>query len=254
MDRTIVSTVWALAASALLIGCGAGEEAPGVPEASSTAPDATSDPTAPPTPELPFVARGNEPFWRVEIDSASLTFRPMDGEPRVSAWRIEADAEPVRYLSADADRPLSITVLDRVCRDTMSGMPYPFEVVLDVDGEALRGCGGAPRALLVGAEWAVTEIDGAPVLEGSAPTLRFDAEGTASGDASCNRFTGGYTLSGEGLTFSPFGVTRRACAEPLMAQEGRYLDVLARVARFGVADDGALLLEADDARRVRLER
>jgi heat shock protein HslJ len=48
--------------------------------------------------------------------------------------------------------------------------------------------------------------------------------------------------------------TRMACAPALMDQEQRYFDTLAKVERYAVADDGALLLETGDGKEIRLRR
>ena len=53
--------------------------------------------------------------------------------------------------------------------------------------------------LLLG-DWIIAEINGKAPVAGSTPTVTFDADGKLNGNGSCNRFFGGYTLSGEGLT------------------------------------------------------
>jgi heat shock protein HslJ len=123
-----------------------------------------------------------------------------------------------------------------------------------VDGAELRGCGGDPASLLHGAEWAVEAIDGEPPVEGSKVSIAFDDEGRVSGAASCNRFTGRYALSGEGLSLTPMATTRMACPQPLMTQEQRVLALLEEVMRFEIVNDGALLLVTGDGRSVKARR
>lgn len=55
-----------------------------------------------------------------------------------------------------------------------------------------------PPSALTGV-WNVTEIDGAPALDETMPTLEFGTDGILSGDASCNRFSTGYTIDGDAL-------------------------------------------------------
>jgi heat shock protein HslJ len=119
-----------------------------------------------------------------------------------------------------------------------------------VDGKQLKGCGGDPGALLQGAEWVVEDINGTGIIDSSRVTLNFSADRRLSGRASCNTYTGAYTLTGETLTISKTGVTRMACAPGLMRQEDLFLDVLKNVRGFAVGADGALILRAGDGRTV----
>ena len=130
----------------------------------------------------------------------------------------------------------------------MSGRPHPYAVVVLLDGRQLNGCGGDPADLLVGPEWVVEDIAGVRVADGSRVTLVFGADGRASGSASCNSYSGGYTITGEGLTFSRVVTTRRACAPELMSQEQSFLDALAGVSTFGMSTDGTLVLEGGGSR------
>ena len=127
---------------------------------------------------------------------------------------------------------------------------------------ALAGCtgGDAPEgagekaASIVGPVWTVEEIAGAPV-SGEAPvTLQLGADGRASGHGGCNGYGGPYTLAGDALRFGGLAATRMACAPDVMDQEQRYFDTLAKVERYAVADDGALLLETGEGAEMRLRR
>ena len=124
----------------------------------------------------------------------------------------------------------------------------------------LAGCTGASEhagqgaATIVGPVWVAEEIAGAPA-GGEAPiTLQLGADGRASGRGGCNGFGGPYTLAGDALRFGPLAATKMACAPALMDQEQRYFDTLAQVARYAVADDGALLLTTGEGKEIRLRR
>jgi len=73
-------------------------------------------------------------------------------------------------------------------------------------------------ASLFGRKWTLTEIKGAAVrttkayIELVGETKRF------SGDGSCNRISGGFTLDGESLRFLQIVSTRRACLDAAMQQ------------------------------------
>jgi heat shock protein HslJ len=116
------------------------------------------------------------------------------------------------------------------------------------------GGAGEKPASIVGPEWRVEEIAGAPVSGESPITLKLDAGGGASGRGGCNSYGGSYALAGDALHFGPMAATRMACAPALMDQEQRYFDTLAKVERYAVADDGALLLETGDGKEIRLRR
>ena len=156
----------------------------------------------------------------------------------------ELSGGATRYVVADAD--LTITLLERPCADTMSGMFYPLTVTVERPEGTLSGCGGEPAALLLGPEWVVESLDGDALIGNSRPTIAFNEQGQVAGSASCNRYLASYELTGEGLSIAGGASTMMACEPLLMEQERRFLDALAAVRRFEVAPDGALVLLADD--------
>jgi heat shock protein HslJ len=120
---------------------------------------------------------------------------------------------------------------------------------------ALGGCAAAYDHQLGGVEWRAVDINGAPVLAEAVPTLRLDS-GRATGNASCNRFSGGYQLirGGERLRFGPLAVTRMACAPAVMDQESRYLAILEFARSYDFYGDGSLSVIAPDGRAIRYRR
>jgi heat shock protein HslJ len=203
-----------------------------------------------------FRATGNEPDWRLDITDSKLTFLGDYGKTRLETATpaVETTAAFREYTARSGGHELIVRIFDRPCSDTMSGMPHPNEVTVTLDGKRLNGCGGDPGALLQGAEWVVEDINGTGVIDGSRVTLNFSADRRISGRASCNTYTGAYTLTGETLTISKTGVTRMACAPALMRQEDLFLDVLKNVRGFAVGADGALILRAGDGRTVTARR
>jgi uncharacterized membrane protein len=73
-------------------------------------------------------------------------------------------AGETKYAAQADGKELTVTILDLVCADTMSGMPHPSTVVVIFSGKELRCCDGDPAALLQGAEWVVEQIDGADLV------------------------------------------------------------------------------------------
>lgn len=197
---------------------------------------------------LPFKAQGNEPFWNLQFGVGQLTLQRLGGgEPLVKPYAVTAVNPATRTLTASTPQgDLELAVTTGLCRDSMSGMPYPAEVVVTLGDDSLTGCGGSPERLLQGAEWVVEDIDGGGIIDRSRVTFNFYTDGQIAGHASCNRYNGRYRLSGEGLTISEVATTRMACAPALLNQEQRFVALLEGVQRFDFDDTDALLLITAD--------
>ena len=102
-------------------------------------------------------------------------------------------------------------------------------------------------------EWRVVELNGAPIIEGSEATLRFDADGRVSGKGSCNRFGASYRVEKDGISFTPTMSTRMACAPDLMAQEALFFSIIQKAARWS-HDGGVLTITTADGSTVRAAR
>ncbi len=190
---------------------------------------------------LPFTARGNEPFWSLTITTEGSSYTDMEGITLDAPFTPPTAADG-SLLFTTAAGPLRLS--DTVCHDSMSGMPYPFTVTLTRDGTDLPGCAGDPARLLAG-DWTVTALDGTALPKGADVTITFDA-GRISGLAACNRYSGSFTLTGEGLAFGPMAGTRMACPPPLMETEAAVFAAFARVTQFDITTDGSLLLKVDE--------
>jgi heat shock protein HslJ len=145
---------------------------------------------------------------------------------------------------------VSATVLDRICRDTMTGLPRPNTVEVNMDGRVLNGCGGDPGVLLQGVTWIVQSIGGSPVVPKSRATVTFGADGMVSGSSSCNSYRGPYTITGEGLTIGQTAGTLMACLPELMTQETAFLGLLRDIRHFDLRPDGTLELKTADGRTI----
>lgn len=98
---------------------------------------------------------------------------------------------------------------------------------------------------LMGA-WTVEYITERPVIDNSPAYIEFAEEARVGGNASCNRFTGAYVLSGSSLTFSNMASTKKMCFPALMEQEVRFLAALEWVAKAQMRDGLLNLLDAKD--------
>jgi heat shock protein HslJ len=98
---------------------------------------------------------------------------------------------------------------------------------------------------LTGTEWVLQDLAGTPALASVKATLAFPETGRATGNASCNGFTGAVVVSGDTLKFGPLASTRMACADNAVStQETEYLKALGAAKRFEWKDP-TLLISAE---------
>lgn len=204
-------------------------------------------PVTPGEGDAPLRARGQEPSWSLVLTADQLQWQAGD-QVFTAQMRSQPSASGTRVAGMHEGQIIEVWTKARVCRDSMSGMPHPYEVLVRLDERRYAGCGGEPAALLLG-EWQVSALAGG-LPPGAQLTLQFDARGRVSGRAGCNRYTGAYTLSGEGLRIAPGAATRMACASELMDVEGRYLRQLSAVQRFDLGDDDTLQLIGPQGQRI----
>ena len=223
---------------------------------------------AQPTPgsAAPFKAVGNEPSWTLDVGAGRLLLLTDDGRTRTllplpPPVRIEGGR---RYEARNDAHTLSVTILDRVCADTMTGMPRPATVEVTLDGRVLKGCGGDSTALLRGGPWSVETVRERPLVfleaKKNKPPVRttiamtFDAAGRLSGTTSCNTYHATYLLSGEGLMITMPIASARPCQPQVMSQEAAFLETLRGVQRFEITADGALVLVASEGGTITARR
>jgi heat shock protein HslJ len=125
--------------------------------------------------------------------------------------------------------------------------------VLAIAACAASPVGGQARAPVADREWQLVALGAQsdPLGAGARPpTLRLDSkERRASGFAGCNRFSGGFALEGERLSFGSLLSTKMAC-ESGMDVEVAYLDALGRVESHATAA-GELVLRTRDGGALR---
>lgn len=194
----------------------------------------------------PYTASGNEPGWHLAIGAEQLQLAWAYGEHRLTLPTPPAsdDANGRHYRVTHDGHSIQIDIRHALCHDDMTGMPYPDQVRLRMDGGQLRGCGGQPASLLTGNTWIVEDINGGGIIDFSRLTLVFTADGQLSGHASCNHYSGQYKLTGEGLHIDTLASTEKACAPALNQQEQRLLEVLRHATRFDFDSHGKLVIHA----------
>jgi heat shock protein HslJ len=120
---------------------------------------------------------------------------------------------------------------------------------------ALSGCAsGSLAGRLADHEWRAVDVNGFPVVAGSAPTIRL-ADGRASGSTGCNTYTGGYeTSTRERIRITGIATTRKMCEQPLMDQERRFVAILNSAQSYSLYGDGSFSLIAADGAAIRFRR
>ncbi len=196
----------------------------------------------PPAAPKPYRAQGNEPGWTLTVAEGRLTLVADYGARTVEAALPEARFDEGAFVYAMSEPALTVRMAPGLCRDDMTGMPYPETVTVTLDGRDLRGCGGDPLDLLAGAEWIVEDIGRRGIIDSSRVTLNFAEDGGLSGAASCNRYATSLSIGGEGVSMGQIAATRMMCPEALMNQEQAFFAALAAVGRFDIDETGALLL------------
>jgi heat shock protein HslJ/membrane-bound inhibitor of C-type lysozyme len=204
--------------------------------------------------ETGFRGFGTEPFWDVTIDQDRMTLsRPYDQQviEGIALNTTLANQHGRAYEATVQGMELSFRVAHQLCEDDMAGAQYPAQVRLTLDGETFKGCGGDRHRLFRGAEWVVEDLAGESIIDRSRITLRFLEGNRVAGRASCNRYMGGYNLTGEGLSFTPLASTMMACAPALMNQERRFLGLMETVVDGRIDREGALVLRTADGDTLR---
>jgi len=204
-------------------------------------------------PEL--TARGNEPFWTLAVTAETIAFDVLGQNIAFKApiaARETVDGRPRITAQAGAEK-LELTVTERLCADTMTGMPFPMGVEVAYGGRVFQGCGGDMMTAIAGG-WRVISLAGDRLPDAMTATIVFGRDGKVSGQSVCNRFFGGYTLSGEGLSFGQTGGTRMACPQAEMEAEQRFLDLLQKVSRVTPDGKADLMLMAGDQPAMLLRR
>lgn len=127
------------------------------------------------------------------------------------------------------------------------------------DGSGATQVIAAKRAptTLVGTEWNVTMVNNGKqavvgLINGTAITMNFGADGTVSGSAGCNNYNGGYESTDKTLKVGPLASTRMFCESPagVMEQEQQFMTALQNAATFEISGDTLTIRDAEGATQV----
>lgn len=128
-----------------------------------------------------FSARGNEPFWAVDVAGKTALYKtPQNQKGR--AVRVErlTFAGGVEYIGVLDGRPFTLTVRGTDCQDSMSGEKFPMTAQLKTAGGTRSGCAGPASAEVAQAVAAIRAP--APAAPKAAPA-RAASSGSAAPSA-----------------------------------------------------------------------
>jgi len=129
----------------------------------------------------------------------------------------------------------------------MAPVPAASRLAVGLLVLTLAGCivpGTDPWPRMTATPWHLVAIEGTPVSADSEARLTFEGETQLLGNGGVNHFFGSYERIGRsGFRAGKLGMTRMAGPEPLMREESRFLELLARADGVRVEGDELELLE-----------
>jgi heat shock protein HslJ len=114
---------------------------------------------------------------------------------------------------------------------------------------------------LSGTSWEPTGVNNGKqavvsLLAGTTLTANFGKDGTLSGNAGCNTYSGGYKVTGDKITIGPLISSMKSCSDPagVMEQETQYLAALQSATSYQIEGNVLQLRTKDDALAVIFNR
>ncbi|MCB8984449.1 MAG: META domain-containing protein [Ardenticatenaceae bacterium] len=178
-------------------------------------------------------------------DGANLTINQSAGISSMMACEEPVMTQASDYMAAlgsvtsftASTDQLSLKAGDEVVATFVAGTVEAEAPVQGITGSSETGSD------LAGTGWVLSSLNGEMPIYGTAVTLQFGTDGTASGTDGCNQFSLGYTQDGSSLTFDPAGPsTMMACEEPVMTQATDFMAALAATDSFTSSADELSLL------------
>lgn len=94
-----------------------------------------------------FAARGNEPFWRVDVSGSTAKYQtPENQSGRNIAVNRLVYAGGVEYIGVLDGKPFSLNISGKDCVDTMSGEKFPMTAALRIGSRHVNGCASPAEA------------------------------------------------------------------------------------------------------------
>ncbi|MDV6316719.1 META domain-containing protein [Idiomarina sp. HP20-50] len=196
-----------------------------------------------------FTARGNEPFWQVAVNPQHMALTTPESEAIIDLKPAQVVSKQPYEWRIESTTGKHLIVIDRLCRDSMSGRLYPYQVDLQESDRMYSGCGGDSEWLLQGAVWQLSQFEG-QAIHSKPPTIQFLEDGQLAGFNGCNRYFGHYNMGGELAQLRITGSTKMACSDTADELSRRFSEVLGRVYQVNIDDKGRLILSTRGGRKM----
>ncbi|NHF74719.1 COG3650 family protein [Paracoccus xiamenensis] len=94
-----------------------------------------------------FVARGNEPFWRIDVSGNTAKYQTPENQSgrNISVNRL-VYASGVEYIGVLDGVPFSLNITGKDCVDDMSGEKFPMTASLRIGSRNNNGCAAPATA------------------------------------------------------------------------------------------------------------
>ena len=94
-----------------------------------------------------FTARGNEPFWRIDVSGNTAKYQtPENQKGRNIAVNRIVYASGVEYIGVLDGAPFSLNISGKDCVDDMSGEKFPMSAALRIGSRHHNGCASPAEA------------------------------------------------------------------------------------------------------------
>lgn len=196
-----------------------------------------------------FTARGNEPFWQVAVNPQHMALTTPQSEAIIDLKPAAVVSEQPYEWRIESTTNKHLIVIDRLCRDSMSGRLYPYQVDLQESDRMYSGCGGDSEWLLQGVNWELVEFEGY-ALNSKPATIQFLKDSQLAGFNGCNRYFGSYNMGGELAQLRITGSTKMACSDAADELSRQFSDVLERVYQVNIDNNGRLVLSTRGGRQM----
>lgn len=93
-----------------------------------------------------FDAYGNEPFWHAHIEGNSLHYTTPENMEGTEVTVLREDKMgSVSFTGEINEKPFHLSITNLDCTDSMSGKAFPYNAVLEMNGQFLSGCAEAAK-------------------------------------------------------------------------------------------------------------
>lgn len=192
--------------------------------------------------ELSGTSGCNRFFGPYKVDGNSISIGPL-------GTTLMACPEPLMEQEFGFTSSLQSAATYEISGDTLTLSDAAGEVVVTF-------VEGAPLGL-ANTHWIANGVNNGrggvqSVVVGNEITALFSEDGSISGSAGCNNYSGTYEVDGENISFGPLVANERFCGEPegTMEQEHEYLAALQTVATWNIDGDLLDLRTAEGSRAV----